>query len=147
VASATGVSAVFKASFDKANRTSLQSERGPGLTAGAVELARVREAVELPVLTDVHESRQVEALAEHVSALQIPAFLCRQTDLLLAAGASGLPVNVKKGQWMAPEEIRHPVDKLRAAGATDIAVTERVQWVMLGGRVFRDDRGGDRPRT
>ena len=125
VASATGVSAVFKASFDKANRTSLQSERGPGLTAGAVELARVREAVELPVLTDVHESRQVEALAEHVSALQIPAFLCRQTDLLLAAGASGLPVNVKKGQWMAPEEIRHPVDKLRAAGATDIAVTER----------------------
>ena len=125
VATATGVRAVFKASFDKANRTSLESERGPGLAAGAAELARVREAVDLPVLTDVHESHQVEALARHVDALQIPAFLCRQTDLLLAAGASGLAVNVKKGQWMAPEEIRHPVEKLRAAGATDLAVTER----------------------
>lgn len=125
VAAATGVRAVFKASFDKANRTSLGSERGPGLARGAAELARIREAVDLPVLTDVHESRQVESLVGQVDALQIPAFLCRQTDLLLAAGASGLPVNVKKGQWMAPEEMRHPVEKLRSAGATDLAVTER----------------------
>lgn len=125
VAAATGVGAVFKASFDKANRTSLGSPRGPGLEEGARELARVRDAVGLPVLTDVHESAQVAALAAHVDALQIPAFLCRQTDLLLAAGASGCAVNVKKGQWMAPEEIRHPVEKLRSAGATDLAVTER----------------------
>lgn len=125
VAEATGVRAVFKGSFDKANRTSLGSPRGPGLEPGAVELARVRDAVGLPVLTDVHESHQVAALAPHVDALQIPAFLCRQTDLLLAAGGSGCAVNVKKGQWMAPEEIGHPVRKLRAAGATDLAVTER----------------------
>jgi 2-dehydro-3-deoxyphosphooctonate aldolase (KDO 8-P synthase) len=125
VAAATGVRAVFKASFDKANRTSLGSPRGPGLETGAVELARVRDATGLPLLTDVHESRQVEELAEVVDVLQVPAFLCRQTDLLLAAGASGRAVNVKKGQWMAPEEIRHPVEKLRSAGATDLAVTER----------------------
>jgi len=125
VARATGVDAVFKASFDKANRTSLGSPRGPGLEDGGTALARVREATGLPVLTDVHESHQVEELIPHVDALQIPAFLCRQTDLLLAAGASGRAVNVKKGQWMAPEEMRHPVEKLRAAGATDLAVTER----------------------
>lgn len=122
---ATGVRTIFKASFDKANRTSATSPRGPGLEAGATELSRVREEVGLPVLTDVHESGQVESLVPHVDALQIPAFLCRQTDLLLAAGASGLAVNVKKGQWMAPEEMGHPVAKLRSAGATDLAVTER----------------------
>lgn len=125
VGTATGARVLFKASFDKANRTSLGSPRGPGIDAGAAELARVRESTGLPVLTDVHESVQVEALAPHVDALQVPAFLCRQTDLLLAAGASGRAVNVKKGQWMAPEEMRHPVAKLRAAGAGDIAVTER----------------------
>ncbi|MGD8495667.1 MAG: 3-deoxy-8-phosphooctulonate synthase [Gemmatimonadales bacterium] len=125
VAEASGVRAVFKASFDKANRTSLRSPRGPGLEAGAAALARVREASGLPVLTDVHESGQVAELALHVDALQIPAFLCRQTDLLLAAGASGRAINVKKGQWMAPEEMEHPVAKLRSAGATDLAVTER----------------------
>ncbi|MFW6084308.1 MAG: 3-deoxy-8-phosphooctulonate synthase [Gemmatimonadota bacterium] len=125
VGAATGVRAIFKASFDKANRSSATSPRGPGLEDGARELRRVREEVGLPVLTDVHESRQVEAIVPHVDALQIPAFLCRQTDLLLAAGASGLAVNVKKGQWMAPEEMEHPVAKLRSAGATDLAVTER----------------------
>lgn len=125
VADATGVRAVFKASFDKANRTSLGSPRGPGLRAGAERLSAVREATGLPVLTDVHESGQVEEIAPHVDALQIPAFLCRQTDLLLAAGASGRAVNVKKGQWMAPEEMAHPIEKLRSAGATDLAVTER----------------------
>lgn len=152
VAAATGVRAVFKASFDKANRTSLESERGPGLAAGATELARIGDAVDLPVLTDVHESHQVEQLVDQVDALQIPAFLCRQTDLLLAAGASGLAVNVKKGQWMAPEEMRHPVDKLRAAGATDLAVTERGtafgygRWVvdMRGFTLMREATGGAR---
>jgi 2-dehydro-3-deoxyphosphooctonate aldolase (KDO 8-P synthase) len=152
VAAATGVRAVFKASFDKANRTSLESARGPGLMAGAAELARIRGAVGLPVLTDVHESHQVEGLTGHVDALQIPAFLCRQTDLLLAAGASGLPVNVKKGQWMAPEEMRHPVDKLRRAGATDLAVTERGtafgygRWVvdMRGFALMSEATGGAR---
>ena len=125
VGEATGVRTIFKASFDKANRTSAASPRGPGLVEGARELSRVREEVGLPVLTDVHESDQVESLVPHVDALQIPAFLCRQTDLLLAAGASGLAVNVKKGQWMAPEEMEHPATKLRSAGATDLAVTER----------------------
>lgn len=125
VGRAAGVPAVFKASFDKANRTSLESPRGPGLEAGADALARIRDETGLPVLTDVHESSQVERLAASVDALQVPAFLSRQTDLLAAAGASGLAVNLKKGQWMAPEEVRHPVAKLRAAGATDVAVTER----------------------
>lgn len=125
VASATGVRAVFKASFDKANRTSLSSPRGPGLGAGVAELARIRGETGLPVLTDVHETHQVELLSGAVDALQIPAFLCRQTDLLTAAGGSGLPINIKKGQWMAPEEMRHPVEKVRAGGGRDIAVTER----------------------
>jgi 2-dehydro-3-deoxyphosphooctonate aldolase (KDO 8-P synthase) len=125
VAEATGVRALFKASFDKANRTSLDSARGPGLAAGLDALRRVRESVGLPVLTDVHESAQVEEVASVVDVLQIPAFLCRQTDLLLAAGSSGRAVNIKKGQWMAPEDMRHPVEKVRAAGGADVAVTER----------------------
>ncbi|TFG65517.1 MAG: 3-deoxy-8-phosphooctulonate synthase [Gemmatimonadales bacterium] len=125
VAESTGVTAVFKASFDKANRTNLASPRGPGLRDGVVELSRIRDETGLPVLTDVHETHQVEMLAGSVDALQIPAFLCRQTDLLTAAGGSGLPVNIKKGQWMAPEEMRHPAEKVRAGGGRDIAVTER----------------------
>ncbi len=124
-AEAVGVTAVFKASFDKANRTSLSSPRGPGLETGVAELSRVRDETGLPVLTDIHESYQVDALAGAVDALQIPAFLCRQTDLLTAAGASGLPVNVKKGQWMSPEEMRYPIEKVRASGGTDVVVTER----------------------
>jgi 2-dehydro-3-deoxyphosphooctonate aldolase (KDO 8-P synthase) len=125
VADRLGVPAVFKASYDKANRTSLESPRGPGLAAGLDRLRAVRDETGLPILTDVHEAGQVEAVAAVVDVLQIPAFLCRQTDLLVAAGGAGLPVNVKKGQWMAPEDMRHPVAKLRVAGADSVAVTER----------------------
>ena len=116
---------IYKASFDKANRSSAGSPRGPGMEEGLRKLALVREETGLPVLTDVHESDQCAAVAEVVDVLQIPAFLCRQTDLLLAAGATGRPVNVKKGQWMAPEEMAGAAAKLRGAGAGGIAVTER----------------------
>ena len=120
-----GLPVVFKASFDKANRSSPGSPRGPGLDEGLERLAQVRRATGLPLLTDVHEAAQCAAVAEVADALQIPAFLCRQTDLLLAAGATGRPVNVKKGQWMAPHEMRGAVAKLRGAGAAGVAVTER----------------------
>ena len=116
---------VFKASFDKANRSSAGSPRGPGMQEGLAALSRVRERSGLPVITDIHLPDQARPLAEVVDALQIPAFLCRQTDLLLAAAATGRPVNVKKGQWMAPEHIAGAAAKLRAGGAVDIAVTER----------------------
>ena len=125
VAERLGVRAIFKASFDKANRTSLASARGPGLDAGLAELARIRTETGLPVLTDVHEAGQVAAVSEAVDILQIPAFLCRQTDLLAAAGASGRPVNIKKGQWLAPEDMQHPVAKVRESGGASVAVTER----------------------
>ena len=120
-----GVPAIFKGSFDKANRSSVGSFRGPGLEAGLRALARVREETGLAVLTDVHLPEQAGTAAEVVDALQIPAFLCRQTDLLVAAGATGRPVNVKKGQWMAPRDIAGAVEKLRGAAAGEIAVTER----------------------
>lgn len=120
-----GVPVVFKASFDKANRTSLSSPRGPGLREGTARLREVREETGLPVLTDVHETGQVDAVAEAVDVLQIPAFLSRQTDLILAAAGTGLPVNLKKGQWMAPEDMAHAAAKAREGGATDLAVTER----------------------
>ncbi|HYJ79676.1 MAG TPA: 3-deoxy-8-phosphooctulonate synthase [Longimicrobiaceae bacterium] len=116
---------VFKASFDKANRSSPGSPRGPGLDAGLERLARVRAETGLPLITDVHAPEQCAPAAEVVEALQIPAFLCRQTDLLVAAGATGRPVNVKKGQWMAPAEMRGAVEKVRGAGAPAVAVTER----------------------
>jgi 2-dehydro-3-deoxyphosphooctonate aldolase (KDO 8-P synthase) len=116
---------VFKASFDKANRSSPGSPRGPGLEEGLRKLERVRAETGLAVLTDVHDAAQCAPVAEVVDVLQIPAFLCRQTDLLIAAGATGRPVNVKKGQWMAPEEMRGAADKLRRAGAASVAVTER----------------------
>lgn len=120
-----GVRPVFKASFDKANRTSIDSPRGPGLHDGIEELAAVREETGLPVLTDVHESVQVAEVARAVDVLQIPAFLCRQTDLLTAAGSSDRPVNIKKGQWMEPSAIAHSVEKVRAAGGDRVSVTER----------------------
>ncbi|MFQ5888725.1 MAG: 3-deoxy-8-phosphooctulonate synthase [Gemmatimonadota bacterium] len=120
-----GIPVVFKASFDKANRTKLGSDRGPGLERGLDMLREIRAREGVPVLTDIHEAAQAEEAALGVDALQIPAFLCRQTDLLLAAAATGLPVNVKKGQWVAPAEMRHAVAKLRAGGATRVAVTER----------------------
>jgi 2-dehydro-3-deoxyphosphooctonate aldolase (KDO 8-P synthase) len=116
---------VFKASFDKANRSRHDSARGPALAAGLKLLERVGAETGLPLLTDIHEPAQASAAAEVVDALQIPAFLCRQTDLLLAAGATGKPVNVKKGQWMAPEEMAGAADKLRHAGTTEVVITER----------------------
>lgn len=119
------VPVIFKGSFDKANRTSRSSHRGPGLALGLELLAGVRADTGLPLLTDVHLPEQVPAASQVVDVLQVPAFLSRQTDLLEAAGASGLPVNIKKGQWMAPGQVVHAVDKVRAAGAPDVAVTER----------------------
>ncbi|MFW6200740.1 MAG: 3-deoxy-8-phosphooctulonate synthase [Gemmatimonadota bacterium] len=122
-----GLPTVFKASFDKANRSKIDSPRGPGLDEGLERLARVKEETGLPLITDIHEPGQAARVAEVVDVLQIPAFLCRQTDLVVAAGETGKAVNVKKGQWMAPEEMEAVVGKLRAAGtpAEDVVVTER----------------------
>jgi len=125
LARAAGLPLVFKASFDKANRTSLRSFRGIGHEEALAVLARVKERLGLPIVTDVHLPEQAAAAAEVADLLQIPAFLCRQTDLLLAAAATGRAVNVKKGQWLAPEEMEHVVAKLRSGGAREIVVTER----------------------
>ncbi len=116
---------IFKASFDKANRSSLASFRGPGLETGLKILSKVKKELAVPVITDIHEPRQAEAAAGVLSALQIPAFLCRQTDLLLAAGKTGLPVNVKKGQFMAPEDMTFAVEKIKSTGNSKIMLTER----------------------
>ena len=116
---------IYKASFDKANRSNAGAARGPGLDEGIAALGRVRASTGLPVLTDVHLPEQCAAVARQVDVLQIPAFLCRQTDLLHAAGATGRPVNVKKGQWMHPEGMRGALDKVREAGGDEVAVTER----------------------
>ena len=116
---------VFKGSFDKANRTSLQGARGTGLEAGLRLLALIRQEYGFPVLTDVHETAQVAAVAAVCDVVQIPAFLCRQTDLLLAAAATGKVVNVKKGQFLSPPEMAHVVAKLRSGGAAEIWQTER----------------------
>jgi 2-dehydro-3-deoxyphosphooctonate aldolase (KDO 8-P synthase) len=116
---------VFKASFDKANRSSFRSTRGPGLDEGLRILARVKREVELPVTTDVHEPGQAKLVAEVADCLQIPAFLCRQTDLVAACAATGLPLNVKKGQFVAPQDMRLVVEKARHFGAGGVLVTER----------------------
>lgn len=120
-----GVPVIFKASFDKANRSRPGAARGPGLDAGLRRLEAVSARTGLPVLTDVHEPAQAAPAAEVCAALQIPAFLCRQTDLIEAAAATGRPINLKKGQWMAPEEMAGAAAKARAAGAAGVAVTER----------------------
>lgn len=120
-----GVSFVFKSSFDKANRTSINSFRGSSMEEGLRILRRVKERTGVPVLTDIHESYQAEPVAEVADVLQIPAFLCRQTDLLTAAARTGRCVNVKKGQFAAPWEMRHVVAKLEAGGARNILLTER----------------------
>jgi 2-dehydro-3-deoxyphosphooctonate aldolase (KDO 8-P synthase) len=120
-----GIGLVYKSSFDKANRTSSASARGMGLEAALPIFAEIRESVGIPVITDVHEPHQCAALAEAVDVLQIPAFLCRQTDLLLAAGATGKPVNVKKGQFLAPWDMKNVVAKLVSAGNPNVLVTER----------------------
>ncbi len=116
---------IFKASFDKANRTSVKSFRGPGLHEGARILKAIAASTGLPVLTDVHEADQCEAVAEAVDVLQIPAFLCRQTDLLVAAGRTGRAVNIKKGQFVAPWDMQYPVEKLRSTGNERVFLTER----------------------
>jgi len=116
---------IFKASFDKANRTSLDSYRGPGLERGLQILARVKREFSIPVLTDVHEAAQVNPAAEVCDVIQIPAFLCRQTDLLLEAGRSGAVVNIKKGQFLSPWDIRHAIEKVKRTRNHRILVTER----------------------
>ena len=120
-----GIPLVFKASFDKANRTSGKSFRGPGLAQGLKILGRIKKKFGCPVLTDIHEIGQVATAARVIDVLQIPAFLCRQTDLLVAAAKSGRAVNVKKGQFLAPEDVDNIAAKLRAAGAREQYITER----------------------
>ena len=116
---------IFKASYDKANRTSIRSFRGPGMKEGLRVLRKVKDEVHIPVLTDVHQAADVAAVAEVVDVLQIPAFLCRQTDLIVAAALSGRPVNIKKGQFVSPWDMRHAVEKCRDAGNSQVFVTER----------------------
>jgi 2-dehydro-3-deoxyphosphooctonate aldolase (KDO 8-P synthase) len=130
---------VFKASFDKANRTSLDSYRGPGMEEGLRILRRVAETTGLPVTTDIHEPRQAAPVAEVCTLLQIPAFLARQTDLLVAAARTGRAVHVKKGQFMAPGDMRHVVKKLEAAGCPDVLVCERGTFFGYG-RLVNDMR-------
>jgi 2-dehydro-3-deoxyphosphooctonate aldolase (KDO 8-P synthase) len=120
-----GISYVFKASFDKANRTSSSSYRGAGMEGGLSILERVRKDLGVPVVTDIHESYQAAEVASVVDVLQIPAFLCRQTDLLVAAARTGKAVNVKKGQFMAPGDMKYAVDKVRGEGNPNVALTER----------------------
>jgi 2-dehydro-3-deoxyphosphooctonate aldolase (KDO 8-P synthase) len=125
IAARVGVPYVFKASYDKANRTAVASFRGPGLEAGLAVLRRVRDEVGVPVLTDIHEPAHAGPAAEAADVLQIPAFLSRQTDLILAAARTGRVVNVKKGQFMAPGDLRHAIDKVTSTGNERVIVTER----------------------
>ncbi|MBN1962961.1 MAG: 3-deoxy-8-phosphooctulonate synthase [Deltaproteobacteria bacterium] len=120
-----GVSYIFKASFDKANRTSLSSFRGPGIDEGLYILQRVKTEIGVPVLTDIHTPEQAAIVAAIVDILQIPAFLCRQTDLITAAATTGLPVNIKKGQFLAPEDMRYVANKHYESGGGPLAITER----------------------
>ena len=125
ITSRRGVPFVFKASFDKANRTSLNAFRGPGIDEGLRILERVKRELGLPVLTDVHEAAQAAPAAKIADALQIPAFLSRQTDLLVAAARTGRPINLKKGQFLAPQDMRHAIAKVAASGNDQVVVTER----------------------
>ncbi len=120
-----GLPYVFKASYDKANRTSIDSERGPGWQAGLEVLAEVREEIGVPVISDVHETIQVPMAMQALDVLQVPAFLSRQTDLLVAAGETEKPVNIKKGQFLAPDDIKHAIEKVTSTGNEDVMVTER----------------------
>lgn len=124
-ARAAGLDFVYKSSFDKANRSSAKSFRGLGMTAGLEILQRVKDELGVPIVTDVHDVAQVGAAAEVADILQIPAFLCRQTDLLVAAAETGRAVNVKKGQFLAPHDAQNIVEKMRAAGCTKLLLTER----------------------
>jgi 2-dehydro-3-deoxyphosphooctonate aldolase (KDO 8-P synthase) len=125
IAERTGVGIIFKASFDKANRSSIASFRGLGLAKGMKVLARVRAATGLPVMTDVHEPAQAAEVAKTVDCLQVPAFLCRQTDLLCACAETGKPVSIKKGQFISPDEMGNVVEKMRACGNDKVLLTER----------------------
>jgi len=125
ITSDLGMPYIFKASYDKANRTSVKSFRGPGLEEGTRILARLAKDTGLPVLTDVHEAAHCEVVAGAVDVLQIPAFLCRQTDLLVAAGKTGRAINIKKGQFVAPWDMEHPVEKVRSTGNERVFLTER----------------------
>ena len=125
VTKALGFPFIFKASYDKANRTSIRSFRGPGVKDGLRILKKIKDQVGVPVLTDVHEVADVAHVAEVVDVLQIPAFLCRQTDLVVAAALSGRPVNIKKGQFVSPWDMRHTVEKCREAGNSKVFLTER----------------------
>lgn len=124
-AAGAGLTAIFKSSFDKANRTSVHSFRGPGMAQGLDWLARIRQETGLPVITDIHEPQDAALVAQAVDILQIPAFLCRQTSLLVASGESGRIVNIKKGQFLAPWDMRHVHDKVAATGNRKILLTER----------------------
>ena len=126
ITGALGVPFIFKSSYDKANRSSGKSFRGPGMEKGLAILAKVRKALGVPVLTDVHTAEEVPEVAKHVDVLQTPAFLCRQTDFIVAVASAGLPVNIKKGQFLAPHDMKNVVDKAReASGADNILVCER----------------------
>jgi len=125
VTRALGFPFIFKASYDKANRTSIRSFRGPGIKEGLRILKKIKDDLQLPVLTDVHEVGDVAKVAEVVDILQIPAFLCRQTDLVVAAALSGRAVNIKKGQFVSPWDMQHAVEKCREAGNTQVFLTER----------------------
>src|SRR5213082_3073847 len=125
IAREAGVPYIFKASYDKANRTSLKSFRGPGLKEGTRILRKIGETYRVPVLTDIHGPEHAESVAEAVDVLQIPAFLCRQTDLLVAAAKTGRAINVKKGQFVAPWDMRHAVEKIRESGNPRVSLTER----------------------
>lgn len=124
-ARSAGLDLVFKSSFDKANRSSIKSFRGVGMEAGLEILQHIKDELKVPVLTDVHDVSHIDQVAKVADVLQIPAFLCRQTDLILAAARSGRAVNVKKGQFLAPEDARNIVDKARAAGCERLMLTER----------------------
>jgi len=125
IASRTNAAIIFKASYDKANRTSIDSFRGPGLESGLQTLAEIKSQTGLPLLTDIHEPSHASLVAEVVDVIQIPAFLSRQTDLLLAAAETGKPVNVKKGQFLSPKDMRHVIDKVLSTGNNDVLITER----------------------
>lgn len=116
---------IFKSSYDKANRTSISSYRGPGLKNGIKILSKVRKKLKIPVLTDIHNPQEAVLAAKYVDILQIPAFLCRQTDILLAAGKTGKPVNIKKGQFLSPFEITNIIEKIKSTGNNNILLTER----------------------
>ena len=125
LAGEAGLPCIFKASYDKANRTSVQSPRGPGWEVGLDLLAKVKERAGVLLLSDVHETSQVAEAAKVLDVLQVPAFLCRQTDLLVACGETGLPVNIKKGQFLAPEDMAHSIGKVKSTGNERVILTER----------------------